>query len=88
VKKHFTYIVECSDGSLYTGWTIDIDKRIKVHNSGKGAKYTRTKLPVRLVASWCFETQSEAMKWEWFLKQLPRLQKLKLIGNYDKPEAT
>ena len=48
-QENFTYIVKCSDGSLYTGWTNDLDKRLKAHNSGRGAKYTKTRRPVELV---------------------------------------
>jgi putative endonuclease len=79
LKDHFTYILECSDGTLYTGWTTDIEKRLKTHNAGKGAKYTKARIPVKLMASWRFETRSEAMKWEWFLKRLPRSAKIRLI---------
>lgn len=75
----YTYIIECSDGTLYTGWTNNLERRIKVHNSEKGAKYTRGRLPVKYAAVWCFETKSEAMRWEYFLKRLPRANKLQLI---------
>jgi len=78
-KGYYTYMIECADGTLYTGWTTDITQRIETHNLGKGAKYTRARLPVRLLASWCFETKSEAMKWEWQLKRLSRNEKLRLL---------
>ncbi|MCI6284947.1 GIY-YIG nuclease family protein [Selenomonas sp.] len=75
----YTYIVRCSDGSLYTGWTDDIEKRLAAHNSGRGAKYTRTRLPVVLVHLETFATKEEAMSREWHIKQLTRAQKLALV---------
>lgn len=79
-KKAFTYIVECADGSLYTGWTNDLDKRMERHNSGTGAKYTRGRRPVRLVYYEAYATKQEAMKREAAIKRLGRAEKLKLIG--------
>ena len=76
----YTYILECADGSLYCGWTDDIDRRVAAHNAGKGAKYTRSRLPVRLVWHEEFATKEEAMSREWHIKKLTRSQKLKLIG--------
>ena len=78
-KKNYTYIVECADGSLYCGWTNDLEKRIMDHNAGKGAKYTKTRLPVKLVYHETFDTKEEAMSREWHIKQLRREQKLELI---------
>ena len=75
---NYTYIVECSDGSLYTGWTNNIEKRILAHNEGRGARYTRGRTPVRLVHLEEFETKEEAMSREFAIKQLTREQKLKL----------
>ena len=77
----YTYILECADGSLYCGWTDDIDRRVAAHNAGKGAKYTRSRLPVRLVWHEEFATKEEAMSREWHIKKLTRAQKLKLIGS-------
>ena len=77
--KHFVYIVVCKNEELYTGYTIDIDKRVETHNSGKGAKYTKTRLPVKLVYSEQFENKSEALKREYKIKSLSRIEKLKLI---------
>lgn len=77
--SHFAYILKCSDGTFYTGYTNDLVKRLDVHNQGKGAKYTRVRLPVSLVASWSFETKSEAMKKEYFIKTLTRQAKEALI---------
>ena len=84
---NYTYIVECADGSLYCGWTNDLDKRIKDHNAGKGAKYTKTRLPVKLVYFEEFDTKEEAMSREWHIKQLRREKKMELIartGNFIK----
>jgi putative endonuclease len=75
----YTYLVECSNGSLYAGWTNDLDKRLQKHNSGQGAKYTRALRPVSLRAAWQFDTKNEAMSWEWQLKRMSRSEKLKLI---------
>ena len=75
----FTYIVRCADGTLYTGWTDDIEKRIAAHNSGHGAKYTRTRLPVTLVHVEQFDTKEAAMSREWHIKRLTRAQKLALV---------
>ena len=80
---NWTYILRCADGTLYTGWTNDLEKRLRSHNSGKGSKYTRTRLPVELVYSEPFDTKEEAMSREWHIKRLSREEKLSLIsGNY------
>ncbi len=76
----YTYILECADGTLYTGWTNDIQKRLDIHNSGKGAKYTRARLPVRLLSHWQFESKSEAMKFELELKSMTRKAKIELVN--------
>jgi len=76
---NYTYIVKCADGSLYTGWTTDINKRIKKHNEGKGAKYTRTRIPVELVYYEVYDTKKEAMSREWHIKRLSRRDKFQLI---------
>lgn len=83
---NYTYIVRCSDGTLYTGWTNDLDKRIKAHNSGKGAKYTKPRLPVELVYATEHATKEEAMKDEYRIKQLPREVKLELCRAYEKEQ--
>jgi len=72
------YILECSDGSLYTGITNNLIKRLETHNKGKGSKYTRARLPVTLRASFEVENKSLALKEEYRIKQLTREQKLKL----------
>ena len=73
------YILRCGDGTLYTGWTNDLDKRLKTHAAGKGAKYTRARLPVTLVYTEAFETEHEARSRECHIKRLSRGQKLSLI---------
>lgn len=80
VNKNYCYILRCSDGTLYTGWTNNLEKRLKAHNSGKGCKYTRNRVPVELVYSECFETKSEAMSREWHIKKMNREEKLRLAG--------
>lgn len=80
---NYTYIVRCSDGTLYTGWTNDLKKRIEMHNSGKGAKYTKVRCPVELVYYEAFETKEEAMSREWHIKRLSRSEKRKLIEASD-----
>lgn len=76
---NYVYMLECSDGSLYTGWTNNLEKRIAAHNNGKGAKYTRVRLPVKLVYYEEYEDKIEAMKREYEIKQLSRKEKVKLI---------
>lgn len=78
---NYTYMVKCKDGTLYTGWTNDLDKRLKAHNEGKGAKYTKTRRPVVLAYYEEFLTKEEAMKREYAIKKLPRAKKLKLISD-------
>lgn len=78
-KMNYTYIVRCSDGTLYTGWTTDVERRVRTHNSGKGAKYTRSRLPVTLVYYETYPTRQEAMRREWEIKQLTREEKKRLI---------
>ena len=76
----YVYILECSDGTLYTGITTDVNKRILTHNKGKGAKYTKTRLPVHLKALFEVEDRSSASKEEYRIKQLTRAQKIELIN--------
>ncbi len=79
---NYTYIIKCSDGSLYTGWTNNLEKRIEAHNNGCGAKYTKNRRPVELVYSEVFDTKNEAMSREWHIKQMSREDKLKLIEKH------
>ena len=76
---NYIYILRCADGSLYTGWTNDLEKRLAAHQSGKGGKYTRARLPVELVYSERYDTTQTAMRREWEIKQLTREEKLALI---------
>ena len=76
---NYTYIVECKDGTLYTGWTNNLEKRIADHNNGRGAKYTRARNPVTLVYYETFEVKQEAMKREYAIKHLSRTEKEPLI---------
>ena len=76
---NYTYLVECADKTLYCGWTNDLKKRMEAHNSGQGAKYTRTRRPVKLVYYEEFQGKQEAMKREYAIKQLTRKEKENLI---------
>ncbi len=78
-KSNYVYILLCSDNTLYTGWTNDLDNRVAVHNDGTGAKYTKARLPVKLIYSEEFNTKSEALKREHEIKSMRREDKLKLI---------
>lgn len=76
---YFTYIALCADNTLYTGYTNDIQSREDTHNQGKGAKYTKARLPIKIVHVEEFQTRSQAMKREYVIKQLSKSQKQKLI---------
>lgn len=76
---NYVYILKCADESLYTGWTNNLERRVKTHNNGKGAKYTKSRLPVELVYFEEYEDKIEAMKREYTIKQLKRKDKLMLI---------
>lgn len=69
---NYAYLLRCADGSLYAGWTNDLDARVRAHNTGAGGKYTRSRLPVELVYFESFETREQAMSREWHLKRLTR----------------
>lgn len=81
---NYTYIVKCRDGSLYTGWTNNLEKRIHDHNRGSGAKYTKSRIPVELLYYEGFRTKSEAMRREYEIKHLPAKDKWDLILKADK----
>lgn len=84
-KTNYVYILKCSDDTLYTGWTTNLEDRLKVHNgetNGNSAKYTRGRRPVELVYSENFETKSEALKREAAIKKLNREKKWVLINSY------
>ena len=76
----YVYLLRCRDGSLYCGWTVDVEKRLAAHATGKASRYTSRRLPVTLAASWEMETASAARRMEWRIKQLTRTQKLALVG--------
>ena len=77
---NYVYIVECSDGTFYTGWTNNLEKRIDMHSKGVGAKYTKGRGPVKLVYNEIFETKEDAMRREYQIKKLTRQEKLLLIS--------
>lgn len=83
-KKHYAYMVRCSDNSIYSGYTTDPYRREKVHNTGKGAKYTRTRLPVKLVYFEEFDNKIDAMKREYAFKQYTHKEKEDIIKNGNK----
>lgn len=81
-KKHYCYILKCSDNSLYTGYTDNLAERLKKHNAGEGAKYTKSRRPCEMVYYEQFDTKQEAMKREYYIKhKLTRQQKIELINN-------
>ncbi len=82
----YVYILKCKDNSLYTGYTNNVVKRLEMHNSGKGAKYTMGRCPVELVYFETFNTKSEALKREYEIKQLSRQDKLLLLKAFNKEE--
>ena len=83
---NWVYMLRCGDGSLYTGWTNDIEHRVKMHSEGKGGKYTRAHLPVELVYTECYDTPTEARSREVKIKRLSRAEKLRLIEGKEKGE--
>ncbi len=86
-KQHVFYVLKCADGSYYAGYTNDLNKRIDVHNSGKGAKYTRARLPVSCIYKEEYETKQLAMKAEYAFKQLRKTDKITYIASETKGEA-
>ena len=79
VRQNYTYLLRCADGTLYCGWTNDLEKRVTAHNAGAGAKYTKPRRPVTLACYETFATKQEAMRREAEIKRLTRQQKLALI---------
>lgn len=75
----WVYLLRCGDDSLYCGWTTDLERRVDAHRRGVASKYTRTRLPIELAASWPFDDASAARREEWRIKQLPRAEKLALV---------
>lgn len=80
----YVYILRCKDNSLYTGWCVDLEKRIALHNSGKGAKYTRSKRPCKLVYYEEIDNKSEALKREIAIKKLTKAKKEDLVRSFNK----
>ena len=81
---NYVYILRCRDGTFYCGWTTDLTERIVAHNSGKGAKYTRSRRPVELVYYEEYESKHEAMSREWHIKRMTREEKTELIAQQRK----
>ena len=79
---NYTYILRCKDGSLYTGWTNDLENRLKMHNSGLGAKYTKGRGPCELVYFETFDNKNDALKREYAIKKLPKEKKEELIKGH------
>ncbi|MFD1598636.1 GIY-YIG nuclease family protein [Halobellus rarus] len=77
---HYVYLLECDDGSLYTGYTTDVERRVAEHDAGEGAKYTRGRTPVALVHVEPFDSKSAAMSREYEIKQFSRAEKERLVG--------
>ncbi|MCQ2979312.1 MAG: GIY-YIG nuclease family protein [Clostridia bacterium] len=81
-EKNYIYILKCNDDTLYTGWTNDLEKRVMNHNTKKGAKYTKNRLPAYLTYFETFDNKIDAMKREYFIKQLSRKEKEELISKF------
>ncbi|MFB6101657.1 MAG: GIY-YIG nuclease family protein [Haloplanus sp.] len=80
---HYVYVVECADGTYYTGYTTDVERRVAEHDAGEGAKYTRGRTPVELVHTEGYDTRSAAMRREHEIKSLSRPQKERLLADAD-----
>lgn len=83
-ETNYTYVLRCGDGSLYAGWTNDLEKRLAAHQNGKGAKYTKSHGPVELVYSETFATKEEAMRREWEIKHMTKAEKEALVSKQDR----
>lgn len=88
LKQYYAYLLRCADGSLYAGYTTDLARRVAVHNAGKGAKYTRSRLPVSLVYAEAFASKEEALRRECALKRLRRKDKLALVAAWERNKKT
>ncbi|MBR0162072.1 MAG: GIY-YIG nuclease family protein [Oscillospiraceae bacterium] len=86
-EKNYVYLLRCADDSLYCGWTTDLEHRVRTHNAGQGAKYTRSRLPAKLVYWEVFEDRREALSREWHLKRLSREEKLELVEGFTEKEG-
>jgi putative endonuclease len=78
--RAFVYLLRCADGTLYCGWTVDVERRVAAHAGGRASRYTASRLPVALAATWELESASAARRMEWRIKQLSRSEKLALVG--------
>ena len=76
----WVYVLRCADGSLYTGWTVDVERRVAAHEAGSASRYTRSRLPVALAAAWPMPDRSAALREEARIKSLPRAAKLRLVS--------
>ena len=85
-SDHHVYVLKCADGSLYTGYTTDLERRVAEHDAGEGAKYTRGRTPVELVHAESFDSRSAAMRREYEIKRLSRAEKERLVEG-DAPET-
>jgi len=83
MADHYVYVVECADGTLYTGYTTDVERRVAEHDAGEGARYTRGRTPVELVHVEGYDSRSAAMSREYEIKQLSRRRKERLIDGDD-----
>lgn len=81
---NYVYMLRCADDTLYCGWTTDLDNRLAAHNSGHGAKYTRSRRPVELIYSEEYEDRHDALSREWHIKRMSREEKLRLVRRYEK----
>lgn len=84
----FVYLLRCCDGTLYCGWTNDLSARLKTHNSGQGAKYTRARLPVELVYFEEYDNKCDAMSREWHIKRLSKKEKEELVKKFKLTKET
>ncbi len=80
--QNYVYLLRCADGSFYCGWTTNLEKRLKTHNAGQGAKYTRSRLPAELMYWEVYEDRGEALRREWHLKRRSHEEKQKLIETF------
>ena len=81
----FVYLLRCSDGSLYCGWTTDLERRLAAHNRGHASRYTASRRPVAYAATWTAESRSDAMRREAAIKRLTRGEKLRLVAAARRP---
>ena len=79
MQMNYVYLLRCSDGTLYCGWTTDLERRVAAHNKGTGAKYTRSRRPVSLVYYEQFPDKHDALSREWHIKRMSREEKIRLI---------